>query len=120
MTPTARSLAECRRRGWVAQVVERWNPHARVRNDLFGVLDIVALIPPELTPQGEILGSTQLIGIQACAGSSHAARIAKVRAEPRLKLWLDTGARAEVWSWSKRGKRSERKLWRLREEAVLP
>lgn len=106
MTPTQRTLAECRKRGYVCQVVEKWNPHAKVRQDLFGVIDILAI-----TPDG-------ILGIQACAGSSHAARADKCRAEPRVSAWLSAGARLAVWSWSKRGKRAERKLWALREEAI--
>jgi hypothetical protein len=107
MTPTQRTLAECRKRGWTAAVVEKWNPHARIRQDLFGCIDIVAL-----TPEG-------ILGIQACAGSSHAARREKARQEPRLSAWLGAGARFSVWSWSKRGERGKRKLWALREESLL-
>lgn len=107
-SPTSRSLAECRRRGWIAQVVEKWNPHARVRQDLFGCIDIVAV------QEGQILG------IQACAGSSHAARRDKALAEPRLRAWLDAGARFEVWSWAKQGPRGKRKTWTLRREEVKP
>jgi len=31
-------------------VVEKWNPHARIRQDLFGILDLVAI------KEGETLG----------------------------------------------------------------
>jgi hypothetical protein len=87
-------------------VVEHWNPHARVRQDLFNVIDIVAITP------------TGLLGIQACAGSSHAARRAKVLAEVKAAAWTAAGARLAVWSWSKRGGRGERKLWTLREDEI--
>lgn len=106
VSPTQRTLQECRRRGWTAQVVERWNPHARIRQDLFGCIDIVAI-----TPSG-------ILGIQACAGSSHSTRMAKVIATPTTKLWLEAGARLEVWSWAKRGARGKAKRWTLREEGV--
>lgn len=106
MSPTQRTLAECRKRGWTAAVVERWNPHARIRQDLFGCIDIVAL-----TPNG-------ILGIQACAGSSHVARMTKSLAEPRLSAWRDAGGGFAVWSWAKRGARGKRKTWTLREEAV--
>lgn len=105
-SPTQRSLAECRKRGWIAQVVEKWNPHARVRQDLFNCIDIVAI-----TPDG-------ILGIQACAGASHAARAAKMRAEPKTLAWLKAGAFLTVWSWSKRGPRNKAKHWTLREEVI--
>jgi hypothetical protein len=106
MSPTERSLAECRKRGWVAQVVERWNPHAHIRQDLFGVIDIVALT------------DTGIMAIQACSGTDHAKRLAKVLAEPRTKRWLGSGGAFEVWSWSLKGARGKRKTWQLRAESV--
>lgn len=106
MSPTQRTLAECRKRGWTAQVVERWNPHARIRQDLFGCIDILAM------------HEGGLLAIQACAGSSHATRRAKALAEPRIAQWLETGNAFEIWSWSKRGARGKRKTWTLRAEGV--
>ena len=106
MTPTQRTLAECKRRGWTAQVVERRIPFNNVTIDLFGCIDIVAIM------------GTSLVGIQACAGSSHAARRTKALAEPRLCAWLAAGARFEIWSFSKRGARGKRKMWQLRAESL--
>jgi hypothetical protein len=108
MTPTQRTLAECRRRNWTAQVVERWNPHARVRQDLFGVIDLIALTP------------TGILGIQATSGANHASRVSKVKAEPRAAQWVKAGGRIEVWSFAKRGPRGKRKTWQLRVEEVRP
>lgn len=105
-SPTQRSLAECKRRGWPVQVVERWNSFAKRRIDLFGVIDLVAITP------------TGILGIQACAGSSHSARLAKVVAEPRTTQWLAAGARLAVWSWAKRGAKGKRKQWSLREQEL--
>jgi hypothetical protein len=107
-TPTSRTLKECRKRGWTAGVVERFNSYTRKSNDLFGCIDIVAI-----TPDG-------ILGIQTCAGASHAARRTKSLAEPRLATWIGAGARFAVWSWAKQGGRGKRKLWTLREEAVSP
>lgn len=106
-SPTQRALAECKRRGWTAQVVERWNQWAKVRQDLFGVIDIVALT------------DTGILGIQACSGTDHAKRAAKIAAEPRAELWKKAGGQLVVWSFSKRGDAGARKLWTLREETVL-
>lgn len=105
-SPTQRALAEIKKRGYTAQVVEKWNPHARIRQDLFGVIDIVALAPDHI------------LAIQACAGASHSARREKALAEPRLRLWLAAGGRFEVWSFAKRGARGAPKLWTLRAEPL--
>lgn len=119
MTPTARSLAECKRRGWTAGVVEKFVrfPPPGHRVDLFGCIDIVAI-----GPQGEVGmcddWSERIFGIQACAGASHAARKTKALAEPRLRAWLEAGGRFAIWSWAKRGDRGKRKLWTLRTEQI--
>jgi len=143
-TPTQRTLAELKRRGWTRQVVEHWQSFSRRRIDLFGVIDVVALTPkyediggvccvlkrPYATTFGD--GSftcpsclTQntfrpgvIVGIQACAGASHAARRAKILAEPRAQQWLEAGARLEIWSFSKTGPRGKRKTWTLRIEPI--
>lgn len=113
-SPTKRTLAECRLRGWAAQVVERWNMFGAggrgVRVDLFGVIDLVAIVPSGETP-GAILG------VQACAGASHSDRRNKILAEPRARAWVEAGGRLELWSWSKRGDRGKAKRWTLRVEA---
>lgn len=105
--PTQRTLAELKELGFMAQVVEKWNPHAKVRQDLFGVIDVLAVKP-----------GVGIVGVQACAGASHAARRAKMLAEPRLRTWLLSGGRAEVWSWAKQGARGKRKTWTLRREEI--
>lgn len=131
MTPTQRTLARLREFGYHAAVVEKWNPHARVRQDLFGGIDIVAV---ERAPtcsfsaydryaSGEGLG---VLGIQACAAASAAARETKLRtlvAEPdgALRAWLAAGNRLEVWAWGLRlsgerrkdGLLDRRKTWQL-------
>lgn len=89
--PTQRTLELYRKLGFTCQVVEKWNGPARKRIDLFGCIDIVAMKP-----------GIGVIGVQACAGGSHAARREKALAEPKLREWLASGGRFEVCSWAKR------------------
>jgi len=107
-SPTSRALADLREMGFTAQVVERWNPHARIRQDLFGCIDIVAIHPE--------LGT---LGVQACAGGSHATRRVKCCGESKLRTWLTAGNAFEIWSYAKQGPRGQKvKKWTLRREAV--
>lgn len=116
MSPTQRALAECKRRGYVAQVVERFNSFTKRRHDLFGCIDIVAVA------KGAGLGSLYvpgaIIGIQVTSGTNHAARIAKIKAEPRMAAWAKAGGLVWVWSWALRGGRGKRKTYQLRETEV--
>lgn len=122
MSPTARTLAECKRRGWTAQVVERFNFYTKRKTDLFGCIDVVACVPPGIGfQQGGALTlySGAIVGIQTTSGAHHADRSAKIAAEPRMRAWHESGGHIAVWSWSKRGGKGKRKLWVLREEAVV-
>lgn len=105
ISPTQLSLKELRKRGMTAQVVEHWNAFAKPfgrRVDLFGCIDIVALT------------STGIVGIQACAGSSHSARRTKTLLEPRVAEWVRAGGHFEIWSWTKR----PNGRWELRAELL--
>jgi hypothetical protein len=100
-SPSARSIAECRERGWLADVVER-RVHRFVTKDYLGCIDIIAVT------------DTGILGIQATGGGNSSHRRDKILAEPRMRRWLAAGARLEIWNWEKRGARGKRKLWQLR------
>jgi hypothetical protein len=65
-SPTQRTLKYLREQGCqLVAVTERWNPHARIRQDLFGIIDVLAL------------KDDQVIAVQATAGGV-SARINKI------------------------------------------
>jgi hypothetical protein len=88
-SPTQRSLAHLREQGYNAAVVEKWNPHARIRQDLFGFIDILAI------REGETLG------VQACSGTDVSKRIAKIAAHDNVGAVRAAGWRIEVHGWRK-------------------
>lgn len=98
---------ELRRRGCLYGVVEKFVrfPPPGHRVDLFGVIDIVALVP------GAILG------IQASTGKGHAAHRTKILASSKAREWVARNGRLELWSWALQGGRDQRKRWTLRIEA---
>ena len=101
MSPTARTLAWCRKQGWIAEVTERWIPQARKRKDLFSFIDIVCLRPNHFG----------VLGIQATSTPNINARLTKIAAEPKAKLWQLAGNPILVIGWSKKGPRGKRKVW---------
>lgn len=121
---TAKTLVELRKRGWSAQVVERWMPHTHVKVDLFGVIDIVAIRPAVGNlharaacgnPSGWCYGCAspaQIVGIQVTGSRNSNGNIAthrtKILAEPRAKEWVAAGGALELWGWRMVGHR-----WRL-------
>lgn len=107
-SPTARTLDHLRARGYSACVVEKYNHHIRQRFDAFGFGDILGI--------GD--GQAGAFLVQACSGTDHAKRRAKMLAEPLLAEWLRFGNRVYLISWSKKGKRGARKLWEIRKEPI--
>lgn len=97
-SPTTRTLEHLRREGYLAAVVERWNPHARVRHDLFGVVDVLGI------RDGETLA------VQSTSGSNVAARVRKITDSAALQAIRSAGWRIVVHGWRKSGRR-----WVLRE-----
>jgi hypothetical protein len=117
-SPTQRSLKHLRDQGLVVAVVEKWQPYARkpgdttgppgIRQDLYGWIDLLALNPD----------TGELTAVQTTSGSNVSARIEKIRQWPHLAAWLKRH-RAVVHGWAKRGERGKRKLWTVREVAVI-
>lgn len=106
VSPTQRTMAELRARGWTAQIVERRVPRVNILRDLFGFGDIVALV------------DDGILAIQCTSGDHHAHRREKILAEPRALEWLRAGGKIAIWSWEKQGARGKRKTWQLREEEI--
>lgn len=98
-SPTQRSLAHMREQGYVCAVVEKWNPHARIRQDLFGFIDVICV-------KGE-----EIVGVQACsgAGGDVAARVRKISEHENWPLICDA-IRVVVHGW-----RKSKGRWVLRE-----
>ena len=106
MSPTQRTLAYLRSQGYTAAVTEHWNPHAKIRQDLFGFIDIIAL------------GKGPIIAVQCTSGANHSARVTKIVSDPKVSscamLWLKSCNSIAVISWSKKGARGRLKKWEPR------
>lgn len=94
-SPTQRTLKHMREQGYLCQVVERWNPHARVKQDLYGFIDVLCV-------KGE-----DIVGVQACSsggssgrGSDMSARITKITEHANWPL-VCSAIRVVVQGWRK-------------------
>jgi hypothetical protein len=92
LSPTQRSLVYLRSIGYTAAVVERFNQHAGVRQDLFGFVDVLAM---RADKQG-------VLGIQATTASNASKRVGKILSLAAALVWLACGNRIEVWAWRKK------------------
>lgn len=93
LSATQRTLRHLRQQGLVCAIVEKWNPHARMRQDLFQIIDIIALDPLE-----------GVLGIQSTTGSNFSEHRKKLLEEQYQKTldWLSTpGTKLYLYGWRK-------------------
>lgn len=85
--------------------MEKFNPWAGVRVDLFGFIDIVVL--------DDQFG---LLAVQATSTDNAPSRVRKIVVDCKEAAvdWLSSGNRIEVWGWAKRGAQGTRKTWTLK------
>ena len=88
-SPTARSLAHLRKTCQLVQVVEKWNPHARIRQDLFGIIDILAIRDGET------------VAVQSTSWSNTKSRINKINESDALEHLRKAGWVILVHGWRK-------------------
>lgn len=101
-SPTQRSLKYMRDKGYQSAVVEHWNAFARIRQDLYGFIDIIAV------------GDGETVGVQTTTSSNMAARATKIRLSTSLPKLLFAGWRIVVHGWVKR----KNGRWEVREEEI--
>jgi hypothetical protein len=89
MTPTELSLRYLREEGFQAAVVEKWNPHARIRQDLFGFIDILGVRAEET------------IAVQATSYTNMRARVNKIAEADTVAAVRAAGWTIWVMGWRK-------------------
>src|SRR3974390_1777944 len=116
-----RSKAWLEEKGWHVAIVEHWNQWARIRQDLYGLMDLVAI-------RHDLKG---VWGINACDdnGGAIQAHVRKYldgwtdektgkryEPNPHLSVWLCGGNRFSIMGWGKRNAewRGSRKVWTMR------
>ncbi|KGQ19896.1 hypothetical protein LF41_2403 [Lysobacter dokdonensis DS-58] len=97
-SPTSRSLANIRERGYTPWVVEYWNSFSRKRVDLYGIFDIIAV------------GNGETLAVQTTSGANVSARVKKIADSEYIDAIRKSGWRVEVHGWRK----SSRNRWVLR------
>lgn len=104
-SPTQRSLALLRKQGYECAITERWNQFARIRQDLFGFIDVLAV-------------ADRMIAVQTTSGSNVSARVKKIKQVEAARNWLEAGHRIVVHGWRQVGKAGQRKRWEVREVEI--
>lgn len=106
-TTTQRTLKYLREQGFLCAIVEKWNPYAHVRQDLFGFADILAMKP-----------EVGIVAVQTTSRAHRKDHYDKIVACATVPLWLDCGGKIWLITWAKTGDRGCRKLWTAFNEPV--
>lgn len=88
-SPTQLTLRKLREDGYHAQVVEVWNPYARIRQDLFGFVDVLAV------------RGTETLAVQATSVANVPSRVRKIGDSPLIGPVREAGWSVHVWGWAK-------------------
>lgn len=111
-----RTLRTLESQGRISWITETWNHHAGIRQDLFGIVDILTLDP--------VRG---FVGVQVC-GQDWQPHVTKMTEEKAQECfdWLSTpGGKLELWGWRKvkkrlaNGKKGQAEIWAPRIADVL-
>lgn len=97
-SPTQRTLKYLRQKGYICAITEHWNAHAKIRQDLFGFIDLLAL------------GIDRIVAIQCTSGANLSARVQKIRVLADAVLWYRAGGDILAVGW-RTLKREGRKVW---------
>lgn len=89
-SPTQLSLKHLREQGCLAAVTERWNAFAKIRQDLFGVVDVLGIAPDGTT-----------IAVQTTSAGNVASRVQKIADSPATPYMRKAGWRIMVHGWRK-------------------
>ena len=102
-SPTQLSLDFLNKSGWTCQIVEKWNAHAKIRQDCFGFGDILAY------RYGIVL-------VQTTSWSNFSTRRQKIIASTHCRGWLAAGGRIWRHGWGPKGLREEEILGAAQQE----
>lgn len=101
MSPTQRSLKHLRNQGYSVWIVEHWNSFARIRQDLFGCIDLLAI------------GHGETLAVQTTTMSNVSARHHKIVENQYYPEMVKSGWKVHLHGWAKVGRKWEVKIVEL-------
>lgn len=101
-SPTQRSKAHLEKQGYRVAIVEHWNAFARIRQDLFGIVDLLCL------------RGTETLAVQTTSAGNMSSRVRKIIESPAISDLRAAGWGIVVHGWRK----GANGRWTLREVDV--
>lgn len=88
-SPTQLTLRYLREQGYTAEVTERWNSHAGIRQDLFGFVDVLAL------------RGAETLAVQTTTAPNVSSRVKKIGLCQHIDAVREAGWTIHVHGWRK-------------------
>lgn len=88
-SPLSRSKEMLEGQGFLVGIVEHWNSFARIRQDLYGFLDLLAV------------RENEIVGVQVTSDGNVSARIKKIAAHGNISAVRKSGMAVMVHGWKK-------------------
>lgn len=104
-SPTQRSKKLMEEAGYLVEIVERWNPWAHIRQDLYGIVDLLGV------------GPAGTLAVQTTTAAHVAERREKILASKAIPYLVAAGWTVRIHGWRKPSKRFRR--WRVSEVDIL-
>lgn len=107
-------------KGWHVWITEVWNSWAHIRQDAYGLHDLIAVRHDSPGVWGinacEDNGAVQAHCDKYTNGWYHEKKKVQMPPNPHLPVWLSAGNRFSIFGWGKRSSdgRGSRKVWTLR------
>lgn len=89
MSPTQLSIRHLKENGYLVAVVEKWNPFVKIRQDLFGFIDVLAI------------KENETLAVQVTSAANMKARLRKIEDIETLPKVRDANWRIEIHGWKK-------------------
>ena len=91
ISPTQRTIALLKKRGYTTAITEHWNAFAGIRQDLFGIIDVIGIHPEKFG----------VLGVQTTSKANAMARLKKAQKNKHLLVWYKSGNNFEIHGWGK-------------------
>lgn len=104
MSPTQLSLKAMRSAGFTAEVTEKWNPYAKIRQDLFGFVDILCVRKSAMIDaitKESVDHRPNTVAVQTTSRSNLGARVKKIQGNSVYHVLKGAGWGVEVHGWQK-------------------
>jgi hypothetical protein len=97
-SPTQLSLKKLRADGYLVAITEKWNHFCKIRQDMWGIIDLLAI------------KENEILAVQTTSASNMSARAKKIADSENIGMIRKSGIKVHIHGWVKTGRKWECKV----------